>query len=1127
MSSNRKRRNSNSVDENLGRQSSRQTNTRATLSRQHSVTSANIYNVNHSVAGQSSTQSHVHVPLPFQYPPAFSYIDNGDCDFVCSNCYAMFWYDERLSSSNLNDTPRYNQCCKGGDIRLPFFPLPPMLFKHLFDQPDFLDNVRRYNSVFSMTSFGANVDESVYDGGGPYIFKVEGQICHKIGSLCPVEGKKPSFLQLYIYDCSNEISNRLSIFEEDGRPVLNASIISSIVEVLDSCNELVRLFRTAKELTSTCNPPDFAICLFNSQYQMSYDLPTPGCIGAILYGPESSSEQYDIVLHPKDGVLRRVSNLHPSYMPLQYPLLFPYGESGWSSNLKFESKGKTRQLTMNMYYSFFLHDRVNVYSHLLRGGRLFQQFIVDAYVCIEHGRLEYFRSNQKKFRNELLQGIEDAIAEGDTVGHEVGKRTFLPSSFTGGPRYMYKHYQDALAICRVYGNPQYFITFTCNVKWPEIQRYMSRYPMLKAQDKPEIVSRVFQIKLKAFIKFLKVSKPFGDVSAYVYTVEFQKRGLPHCHFLIWVTDPFKIRNPDELDRYISAEIPDPVSEPELYKIVTDFMIHGPCGKMNTKAVCMSNGNCSKKYPKGYEESTIIDKNGYPRYMRRENRHTFTRNKFRIDNGYVVPYNRTLSLRFNAHINVEYCGWSMLIKYLFKYISKGADRIRFSIRNASNSSTASHVQRSRNIDEIQSFLDGRFICPHEACWRILNFDIHQRDPAVQILAVHLENMQNITFTDSESLENIAQNPYLKKTTLTGWLSNNVVDSAGRHLRYIDFVSEYRWDASDRMWYRRSRQHTPTIGRLTYIHPSCGESFYLRMLLSHQKGCTSFSDIRTVNGEICTTYRKACEKLGLLGDNREWLSTLEEASAWCTSLELRSLFIHMLLYCEITNPLELWTSYWHKMSDDLIYIHGFINPEDLQEYVLYEIELAIKTLAPSNSVINYGLPLPNARLIGLLHNKLLMEEKNYDREKLRHEHESLHRGLHVSQLEIYDYVMNTLASNEQVLLFVYGHGGTGKTYLWNTIISALRSVGDVVLAVAASGIASLLLPSGRTAHSRFRIPIKITETSVCNITKKTQLSKLLEETKLIVWDEAPMSERNSLEALDRTLKDILCDTREFQG
>lgn len=103
---------------------------------------------------------------------------------------------------------------------------------------------------------------------------------------------------------------------------------------------------------------------------------------------------------------------------------------------------------------------------------MFQQYLVDAYVCIEQGRLDYVRIHQSQLRSEYVSGVYDAISRGDSEGRVIGKRVFLPSSFVGGPRYMYSHYQDAMAICRVFGNPQYFVTFTCNINWPEISRYM-------------------------------------------------------------------------------------------------------------------------------------------------------------------------------------------------------------------------------------------------------------------------------------------------------------------------------------------------------------------------------------------------------------------------------------------------------------------------------------------------------------------------------------------------------------------------------------------------------------------------------------------------------------------------------
>ncbi|XP_071730790.1 uncharacterized protein [Rutidosis leptorrhynchoides] len=195
---------------------------------------------------------------------------------------------------------------------------------------------------------------------------------------------------------------------------------------------------------------------------------------------------------------------------------------------------------------------------------------------------------------------------------------------------------------------------------------------------------------------------------------------------------------------------------------------------------------------------------------------------------------------------------------------------------------------------------------------------------------------------------------------------------------------------------------------------------------------------------------------------------------------------------------------------------INSDDLESYVLYELQILLTE--HSRNVTDFGLPAVPQNLLDDLHNRLIMEERNYDREALSNEKTILLTQLNQKQRTVYDAVMNSNANQKQELIFVYGHGGTGKTFLWKTLTTSLRAEGKIVLAVASSGIASLFLPSGQTAHSRFRIPIDITDESVCNIKKKTHMATLLRKTELIIWDEVPMNNRKCLEELDRTLRDI---------
>ena len=125
----------------------------------------------------------------------------------------------------------------------------------------------------------------------------------------------------------------------------------------------------------------------------------------------------------------------------------------------------------------------------------------------------------------------------------------------------------------------------------------------------------------------------------------------------------------------------------------------------------------------------------------------------------------------------------------------------------------------------------------------------------------------------------------------------------------------------------------------------------------------------------------------------------------------------------------------------------------------------------------------------------------------------------QKTIYHRIIQAVNNNEGGMFFLYGFGGTGKTFIWRTLASSLRAENQIVIIVASSGIASLLLPGGRTAHSRFKIPVPIFEDSTCNIHQGTQLAELLNQTSLIIWDEAPMAHKFCFEALDQSLRDII--------
>ncbi|CAN0900836.1 ATP-dependent DNA helicase PIF1 [Linum grandiflorum] len=406
---------------------------------------------------------------------------------------------------------------------------------------------------------------------------------------------------------------------------------------------------------------------------------------------------------------------------------------------------------------------------------------------------------------------------------------------------MQQLYQDAMAVCGYYKNPDLFITFTCNAQ-----------------------------------------------------------GLPHVHIILWLSDYYKPKTPSLVDKIISAELPDPLIDPIGYEAVTKFMLHGPCGEARLTSPCMKDGKCSKFFPKPFASETTFGKNGYVTYRRRATNISAIKSGANLDNSYVVPYNRDLVVKYQAHINVEICHKGQLIKYLFKYITKGPDR-------------------------------------------------------------------------RQSITSIINRPDVEKTMLTEWFQLNRSYPTARKYTYSDIPNAFVWDKQCSQWTPRKKGFT--IGRIYSVPPRSGDTFYLRILLTKIPGALNYESLRTVNGVLYPDFQKACQAHGILSTDDEWNDVMAEVSHW-------------------------------------------------------------------------GMPP-----------------------------------------------------------------------LIRCIIAKVRSLGQIALVVASSGIAATLLPGGVTAHSRFKIPIDVDHASTCAIKKGTALARLIEQTSLIVWDEAPMVHRLSFEAVDRTICDLM--------
>jgi hypothetical protein len=341
-----------------------------------------------------------------------------------------------------------------------------------------------------------------------------------------------------------------------------------------------------------------------------------------------------------------------------------------------------------------------------------------------------------------------------------------------------------------------------------------------ALDRPDLVARVFNQKKEALLKMI-YDGYFGPITGRVYTIEYQKRGLPHMHLLIFLREDYKIRTVEQVDALISAQIPDPAQHPQLHAAVTKYMLHGPC----TPDRCLDNGRCKKHFPKSFCEQTQLKEDGYPEYARPDNGRTFQRpgpQPTTFTNQDVVPYPRELLVKFDCHINLEVCASVKSVKYIHKYIYKGPDRATLEMAGA--------------VDEVKCYLDSRYISSIEAMWRIFEFQMHEEWPSVYRLPVHLPDEQMVVYNPTQDAQEVLDRAAARDTHLTGWFNANqdpdlVAAGAHDHL-YQDFPSHFVWVASTKKWKIRQQGHA--IGRMFAAPPNSGERFYLRLLLTVVKG-----------------------------------------------------------------------------------------------------------------------------------------------------------------------------------------------------------------------------------------------------------------------------------------------------
>ncbi|AQK86929.1 hypothetical protein ZEAMMB73_Zm00001d038566 [Zea mays] len=949
-------------------------------------------------------------------------------------------------------------CCRNGQINLAAFETPLQL-RRLWESADadarhFRDNIRFFNGHFSFTSLYCCLDSMTTNMDcGIYTFRAHGMMYHNVRSFGREVGAEHKHLELYFYDDDPSLEHRYrkchqQQFEKD------KSVIKQLVEILKG-NPYSEHLRSMGHVD---NIEDYHIALNLDQTlnQKLYNSPITSEVAVIWIEGSECRGQFSnsVMLHGKDRSSHGIRSYHGCYDALSYPLFFPKGELGWHANIP--------KSNVSM-------DEVDAYRDQHRRKR-------PSHLCVSVRDYYCYRFQiRPSIFNPILHGkrLFQQFAVDTYIKIESSRLDFICKNQDRLRADLYKGLVDSLHEGENKADKigKRTVLSTSFIGGPRDMRrqYMDVMALVRKFGKPDIFLIMTcnpnwdEITRELLPMQSPQDRPDLVVRIFRAKLEELKKRLTKHHIL------GKIRAYVYYDHLISAEIPDKKKYPELYKMVIKHMMHGP-----------RRDDGRKKTVRGCE----------------------------LDNRWVVPYNPYLLWLFNCHINVEACGSIKAVKYLFKYIYKGHDRVSVAVTDANKA--------DGDVDEIKQYRDARWVTPPEALWRIFSFDLSQNSPPVMQLQLHLENMHMVSFHERAKVNHVVQRLGADRSMLTTYFEANRLHEEARGILYRDF-SEWYTLQQGKVWQRRKRNTGGQVGRIVSAHPAEGERFYLRLLLNHVTGATSYADLRTVDGDTLPTFREAAQRRGLLEADDTIDECLNEAAIYQMPSALRRLFATILVYCEPNDVAELWQRHLDSMSED--YHRSTQSKIHVQQMVLIDIRNILQSMGKDIKTF----PLP--AIIDRYDDSHGTDREIYEEESIEPTTEdvALKETLNEEQRSAYDKILSVVDTNNSGVFFVDGPGGTGKTYLYKALLAALRSHDKIAVATATSGVAASILPRGRTAHSRFKIPLTIDDGVVCSFTKQSGTAKLLQKASLIIWDEASMTKRQAIEALDNSMRDIMGRSR----
>uniref|UniRef100_A0A1I8G2V9 ATP-dependent DNA helicase n=1 Tax=Macrostomum lignano TaxID=282301 RepID=A0A1I8G2V9_9PLAT len=354
---------------------------------------------------------------------------------------------------------------------------------------------------------------------------------------------------------------------------------------------------------------------------------------------------------------------------------------------------------------------------------------------------------------------------------------------------------------------------------------------------------------------------------------------------------------------------------------------------------------------------------------------------------------------------------------------------------------------------------------------------------------------------------------RDSTLTAFFKLCRTDEFARGLVYTEVPSYFVWHHSEREW-RRAKKGSRVEGHPGVVHNTNIARMYT------VRGPTSFEALHTVDGVLCPSAKAACTALGLLQRDDHWRRCLAEAVQSRMPRALRHLLAVILIWGNPEDGSDLWCTFAEDLCEDLRFHHRDLSAEEITDLALRELQSMLTSMG-GHSLPEYGLPAASVPpQVGP------MQFDPVEQAEIREARLSM---LTEEQIAVYESVTADLVAGSGGLHFLDAPAGTGKTFLLEVLLAFVRSRGELALAVAASGIAATLLPGGQTAHSTFKIPVRLLRSNkdVCAVGAQSKQAEVFRRVRLIVWDEISMTNRKDLESVDRCLRDVRKQDKPFGG